>query len=117
MIGKRRREPNQASVALTPDAARLFSEYHQSYVRFIRFFRYPQGLQRYFLASPLLRPGLRVLDAGCGTGVVTLALRDAMVRRGIEKRTRHGFDLTPAMLERFPETDRTRAIEDVFLGR
>jgi cyclopropane fatty-acyl-phospholipid synthase-like methyltransferase len=100
-------------VALTPDAARLFSEYHQDYVRFIRFFRYPQGLRRYFLASPLLRPGLRVLDAGCGTGVVTLALRDAMVQRGIEKRTLHGFDLTPAMLERFGETLRTRAIEDV----
>jgi hypothetical protein len=25
----------------------------------------------------------------------------------------HGFDLTPAMLERFRETLRTRAIEDV----
>ena len=57
------------------------------------------------------------LDGGRGNGVVTLALRDAMLRRGIEKRTRHGFDLTPAMLERFPETLRTRAIEDVFLGR
>ena len=67
------------------------------------------------IAAPAAGP--RELDAGRGTGVVTLALRDAMLRRGIEKRTRHGFDLTPAMLERFPETLRTRAIEDVFLGR
>ena len=70
------------SAALTVDAARLFTDYHERYVRFVRFFRYPEGLRRYFLASQLLRPDLRVLDAGCGTGIVTLALRHALLCRG-----------------------------------
>ncbi|MFD5696887.1 class I SAM-dependent methyltransferase [Streptomyces lasiicapitis] len=42
-----------------------------------------------------LRPGARVLDAGCGTGRALPALRDAVTSSG----TVLGVDLTPAMLE------------------
>lgn len=42
-----------------------------------------------------LRPGSRVLDAGCGTGRALPALRDAVGPTG----TVLGADLTPAMLE------------------
>ncbi|MFD9071599.1 MULTISPECIES: class I SAM-dependent methyltransferase [Streptomyces] len=42
-----------------------------------------------------LRPGARVLDAGCGTGRALPALRDAVTPSG----TVLGVDLTPAMLE------------------
>ena len=96
-----------------PDASRLFTERHDSYARFIRFVRYPQGLQAFFLHSPLLCSGLRVLDAGCGTGVVSLALRDALVQRGLAPGPQHAFDLTPAMLERFRQALRLRAIEGI----
>jgi SAM-dependent methyltransferase len=98
---------------MTLDAARLFTEFPDHYVRFIRFVRYPQGLRSYFLASALLRPDLRVLDAGCGTGVLLLALRDALVRRGMASRALHAFDLTPAMLARFQATLRRRDVHDV----
>jgi cyclopropane fatty-acyl-phospholipid synthase-like methyltransferase len=100
-------------LAANSDPTRLFTERHGSYARFIRTVRYPQGLRAFFLQSPLLRSGLRILDAGCGTGVVSLALRDALVRRGLEPGPLHAFDLTPAMLERFRETLRHRAIEGV----
>ncbi len=95
------------------DASRLFSEKHGSYVRFIRAVGYPQGLRAFFLQSPLLRSGMRVLDAGCGTGVVTFALRDALVSRSLALGALHAFDLTPAMLERFRATLARRAIQDV----
>jgi cyclopropane fatty-acyl-phospholipid synthase-like methyltransferase len=67
----------------------------------------------YFVGSPLLRSGLRVLDAGCGTGIVTLALREALLRRGLSPGPLHGLDLTAAMIERFHRTMQKRAIKDV----
>jgi len=95
------------------DPRRLFTEKHETYARFIALVRYPQGLRAFFQRSPMLRSGLRVLDAGCGTGVVTLGLRDALVRRGLTPGTFHAFDLTPAMLDRFRRTLTRRGISDV----
>jgi len=100
----------------TPRPVRLFSERSESYVRFIRFVGYPRGIRACFLRSPLLRSGLRVLDAGCGTGIVTLALREALMQRGLRPGPMYGFDLTPVMLERFRRTLRERALEGIELA-
>jgi SAM-dependent methyltransferase len=91
----------------------LFTSRADSYARFIGMVRYPQGLRSYFLTSPLLRAGLRVLDAGCGTGAVALALWEALDLRGQPPAALHGFDLTPAMLDRFRERLRVKGIQDV----
>ncbi len=99
------------------DPVRLYTDRGRSYVRFVRFVRYPQGIRAYFLRSSLLHSGLRVLDAGCGTGIVTLALREALLSRGFDPGPLQGFDLTPAMLERFRQTLQSRAIDGVDLVR
>ncbi|MER5178165.1 methyltransferase domain-containing protein [Streptomyces sp. NPDC002896] len=52
-----------------------------------------------------LRPGDRVLDAGCGTGRALPALRDAVGPSGLVL----GADLTPAMLEAAARASRDRA--------
>ena len=103
-------------MSVTADARQLFTERHDTYARFIRAMRYPQGLRAYFLASPLLRPGLRVLDAGCGTGALTLAVYDASVRRGVPLASLNAFDLTPAMLDRLRATLERRGIKGVELA-
>ena len=99
----------------TTDPVQLFAARAGSYSRFIRLVRYQQGLRAYFKVSPSLRSGIRVLDAGCGTGAVLLALHEAMVARGFLLGPLHGFDLTPGMLDRLRASLRTRRIEGVEL--
>jgi ubiquinone/menaquinone biosynthesis C-methylase UbiE len=115
----RTRRPRIALASpLTPTAAnpvQLFTQRTNSYARFIRVVRYQEGLRSYFRRSPLLRFGLRVLDAGCGTGALTLALRDALLERGFPPASMHGFDLTPAMLDRFRHRLDVQAINGVEL--
>jgi SAM-dependent methyltransferase len=69
------------------------------------------------MKSPALGPRLGILDAGCGTGVTTLALRSALEARGIPARAMDAFDLTPAMLSRFRATLDASGIEGVRLAQ
>ncbi len=97
------------------DARRLYTERADTYLRFVRSVAYPLGLKAYFSRSAVLRSDLRTLDAGCGTGVVSLALREALVGRGLRPGSIAGFDLTPAMLDRFRETLEARGISGIQL--
>ena len=103
-------------MTVTDDPRQFFTDRHEVYDRFIRAMRYRQGLRAFFLASPLLRPDLRILDAGCGTGAVTLALQNVLLRRGFAPRSLHAFDLTPAMLDAFRARLQSRAIQNVELA-
>jgi len=104
-------------MTVSADARRLFTERHATYVRFIRAMRYPQGLRSFFISSPILdRPGLRVLEAGCGSGALTMAVHDATARRGVPPAAFDAFDLTPAMLARLRTTLAHRGITSVRLA-
>jgi ubiquinone/menaquinone biosynthesis C-methylase UbiE len=95
---------------------RLFTQRTDSYARFIRSVGYPLAIRAYFGQCPFLRTGLRILDAGCGTGVVSLAVRDALLARGFTVGGIDGFDLTPAMLDRFRRSLEKRGIGEVRLA-
>lgn len=68
---------------------------------FIGAFQSPRGFQALLKRSPLLRPGLRVLDAGCGSGKATLVLLEALRQNHFDYKKVDAFDLTPALLDRF----------------
>lgn len=85
------------------------------YSSFITAFQSPQGMLALLRRSDLIRPGLRVLDAGCGFGMVTFAFIEAMGKKKLDYRNIDAFDLTPAMLARFQSQLKVRGIIGVQL--
>ncbi|RLQ20697.1 methyltransferase domain-containing protein [Seongchinamella sediminis] len=94
-------------------AIQLYTSRSRSYLRFVNAFAYARGLRAYWEKSVHLKSGLAVLDAGCGTGIASMALRQAMVGRGLKPGTIKCFDITPQMLTIFREKVDNEAIEGV----
>ena len=96
---------------------RLYTEKLSTYRTLISCFRSRDAIRSLLESSGLLRPQLRVLDAGAGFGTATFALMDALRGQNIEPHTIDGFDLTPAMLDRFQAELDSRGITRVRLQR
>jgi cyclopropane fatty-acyl-phospholipid synthase-like methyltransferase len=67
---------------------------------FIGLVGHRRAMQRYFLKSTLLRDGMRVLDAGSGSGAVFESISSAARTRNIQNFTIDGFDISSVMLMR-----------------
>lgn len=65
--------------------------------------------------ADLLRSGIRVLEAGCGTGALTLAFHEAISKRALTIDAYHAFDLTPAMMDVLREKLTSHGISGVEL--
>ena len=100
----------------TVDAARLYGNRVDLYEKFVGIGRYPQALQNFFEQWPGLEQDQKILDAGCGTGLLTLALYRALQTRRIIGVTIKAFDLTPAMLSRFRSHLHEEGINDIELA-
>jgi SAM-dependent methyltransferase len=81
----------------------LYTRRLDFYRLFIQLFRAPEGFEALLRRSNLLRPGLRVMDAGCGFGMATFALLKALSAANLDYDRIDAFDLTAAMLERFKQ--------------
>lgn len=68
---------------------------------FIDFMGLGKKLERFFSGSDYLRPDFKVLDAGCGTGIVTRVLYGVAREKGYKKIRFDAFDFTLAMLDVF----------------
>ncbi len=94
-------------MAPTP-AQSLYSRKATLYQRFfVDGLKWETVLETFFQENLALHPGMRILDAGCGTGSVTLAIHALASREKIGGMVFHAFDLTCAMLDIF----RQRAME------
>jgi SAM-dependent methyltransferase len=85
------------------------------YDRYVSGFRYGEGIRAFFERAAWLRSDLRILDAGCGSGLPGLALLEAIERRGLDRGSVHAFDLTPAMIDRYRERLARRRVGGVEL--
>ena len=65
---------------MVQEPKKLYSAKVDVYELFVSVFSYRQGLRAFFAGADWLRPSLRVLDAGCGTGIATFALLEALER-------------------------------------
>jgi ubiquinone/menaquinone biosynthesis C-methylase UbiE len=97
------------------DPKAFFTDEAARYDDYVSSFHYAEGIRAYFERAEWLRSSLRILDAGCGSGLPGLALLEAIERRGLERGRVEGFDLTPAMLELYREKLARRGIERVEL--
>lgn len=93
----------------------LYTEALDRYEFFISVFRSPQAVRKLLHSCRMLRSGMRILDAGCGSGMVTFALLDVLRAKGLNVQTIDAFDLTPAMLSRFEKLLTERKISSVQL--
>src|SRR5262249_50509469 len=93
----------------------LYTRRIDRYGSFIAAFQSRQGMQALLRRSHLLRAGLRVLDAGCGFGMVTFAFLEALREGNLDYETIDAFDLTPAMLARFHSELEIRGVTGVRL--
>src|SRR5215831_17378468 len=89
-------------MSLSPsEVQELYTKKIDGYTSFIGIFQAPSGMWALLKRSGLLRDGLRTLDAGCGFGMVTFALIEALREKNLDYQSIDAFDLTPAMLTRF----------------
>lgn len=65
-----------------------------AYIAYAAVFRYGQGLRAVLPSSGAVGNGQGVLDAGCGTGLSTLALIETPQTRGSGYRAIHAYDFT-----------------------
>lgn len=93
--------PKTEPLRAIEEVRRLYTRRADVYLAFNVLVGHERAVNAFFLSSDLLRPGLRILDAGCGAGTATLAARRAAARKGFALGATDAFDLTPAMLDRF----------------
>ena len=68
---------------------------------FVELLQWGKVLEVFFRENDYLQFGMKILDAGCGTGAVSRVLHHLARKQGLAGITFHGFDLTSAMLELF----------------
>lgn len=83
-------------------AENLYSERTSLYhFIFMILYRYHRQIENFLQKEACVRSRMRILDAGCGSGLVTKKLHGMAEEKHCTDMTFHGFDLTPAMLARF----------------
>ncbi len=71
------------------------------YESFVNFFFYPYGIRDFVFKRMRIEDNDRVLDAGCGFGVLSRAVHHSVERRALSGVEQSAFDISPDMLSAF----------------
>jgi ubiquinone/menaquinone biosynthesis C-methylase UbiE len=66
-------------------------------------FFYPQGIRAFILQGLPIKDNHRILDAGCGHGILSRAIRDKVRIDAIQGTQQYAFDISEDMLQGFKE--------------
>lgn len=73
-------------------------------------FLYPFGIRNFIFRNIPIKDEDRILDAGCGYGILSKAIHDKVEKEGLAGIEQHAFDISSDMLEAFKNTCRTADI-------
>jgi ubiquinone/menaquinone biosynthesis C-methylase UbiE len=83
---------------------KLYAKRADFYERiFINFLGWGKELETFFSKSDYIHANCKVLDAGCGTGIVTKTLFQIAKKKDLNDVQFHAFDITQNMLEVFQQ--------------
>jgi len=85
------------------DIENFYSKRARFYDLITRVLGHDRSIRKFFKSRNYLRPGMKILDAGCGTGAVTRVLIEIAAESQIGNLQFFGFDLTERMLRIFRE--------------
>ncbi len=94
----------------------LYTERASFYERFfINFLGWGRELESFFRKSSYIASNMKVLDAGCGTGIVTKILHKLTQEKSYAAVKFYAFDLTQRMLDIFSEWIKAEGAENIEL--
>ena len=86
------------------DTEKLYNNKASFYQKvFIGFLNWGKELDKFFRKNEYLKANMKILDAGCGTGVVTKTLYQIANQKGYTGIRFYGFDLSENMLKIFQQ--------------
>ena len=97
-------EPEKIIFTTMQEIEKLYTQKTGFYHKFfIDLLGYERGLRKFFENYNYLKSNTRILDAGCGTGILTRILTEIAKKKKLDGIKYHGFDLTQAMLDLFKQ--------------
>lgn len=79
----------------------FYTKHARLYDGMSRLLGHQQSMKNFFAENVELKPGMKILDAGCGSGALTKALIEITKEKEVPNISFYGFDFTPAMLKLF----------------
>src|SRR5688572_3473051 len=100
------------------EVQKLYANRADFYERlFINFLGWRKELETFFWKSDYIHPNFKVLDAGCGTGVVTKTLFQLAIEKDLRGVQFHAFDITEKMLEVFQQWIKKQGANSIEIQR